>query len=89
MKKGERQVPSAKPISIRRPCPPSSTHRRETPLGTDERRACRALHREGKTVAWIASHYGATMREISAVLRPPKQKSKSPSPPSEPEAVTA
>jgi hypothetical protein len=80
----------SKPFPLTRPCPASSSHRRTTPLSADERRDARNHRRDGRSVAWIASHYGLTVKEMWAIVREkPRPKSKPSSPPNESEAVTA
>lgn len=46
------------------------------PVRTDtavRRRAIRRMHREGRTLEWLASHFGLPMREVRDVVNAEKK----------------
>lgn len=57
-----------------RPCELGADHRPASndPLSPSRRRAARRLNKEGRSVEWLCSHFGATRRAIKAAL--PKSK---------------
>ena len=60
------------------PCELGADHRPASsePLSPSRRRFARRLHKCGRSVEWLCSHYGATRGAITAALPKPKVKVK-------------
>lgn len=74
-------------MNQQQPCPAGASHRQEpTPA---QRQRLGAQARSGKTINWLASHYGISPREVRRILRGRRKRTttRTPSPPSETVAV--
>ena len=69
-------------------CAPGANHLDRGPVSAERRRAMRRLRDEGRTPAFIASHFGVSLRRAQKIIRPRTRKTPASSSPALAVAVT-